>query len=51
VVGVSPKGELHTLRVVPTAKGAHCVAADDRAHAWVCDPVRGRLLVITDSLP
>jgi DNA-binding beta-propeller fold protein YncE len=51
VVGVSAGGELHSLQVVRTAKGAHCVAADDRAHAWVCDPVHGQLLLFTDSLP
>jgi DNA-binding beta-propeller fold protein YncE len=51
VVGVSAAGELRSLQVVRTAKGAHCVAADDRAHAWVCDPVHGQLLLVTDSLP
>jgi outer membrane protein assembly factor BamB len=51
VVSVSAKGELRSLRVVPTARGAHCVAADDRAHAWVCDPAHGQLLLITDSPP
>lgn len=49
VVGVSTAGALRPLRVVPTAKGAHCVAADDRAHAWVCDPAHGQLLLVTDS--
>ena len=51
VVSVSAGGELRSVRVVPTAKGAHCVAADDRAHAWVCDPLAGQLLLVTDSLP
>jgi DNA-binding beta-propeller fold protein YncE len=51
VVGVSAEAELHRLTVVPTAKGAHCVTADDRAHAWVCDPVHGQLLLFIDSLP
>jgi DNA-binding beta-propeller fold protein YncE len=51
VVGVSAKGELASLRVVPTAKGAHCVAADDRGHAWVCDPARGQLLLYTEPAP
>jgi DNA-binding beta-propeller fold protein YncE len=51
VVAVSPAGALQRLQVVPTAKGAHCVAADDRAHAWVCDPAHGQLLLVTDSLP
>ena len=51
VVSVSATGELGSVQVVPTAKGAHCVAADDRAHAWVCDPVHGQLLLVTDSQP
>jgi DNA-binding beta-propeller fold protein YncE len=51
VVSVSAAGGLGRLQVVPTAKGAHCVAADDRGHAWVCDPVHGQLLLVTDSLP
>ena len=50
IATVSAAGEMRSLQVVPTAKGAHCVAADDRAHAWVCDPVHGQVLVFTDSL-
>lgn len=49
VVSVSPAGALRTVRVVPTAKGAHCVAADDRGRAWVCDPTHGRLLLFEDA--
>jgi len=49
VVSLSPAGALRIVRVVPTAKGAHCVAADDRGHAWVCDPARGRLLLFEDA--
>lgn len=51
VVGVSAAGELRVLQVVPTAQGAHCVAADDRGHAWVCDPARGQLLLFTEPVP
>jgi hypothetical protein len=51
VVSVSPRGELRGVKVVPTAKGAHCVAADDRGHAWVCDPVHGQLLLFSDDRP
>jgi len=51
VVGLSAAGALTGLKVVPTAKGAHCVAADDRGHAWVCDPVHGQLLLFTDAVP
>lgn len=49
VVSVSPAGALLTVRVVPTVKGAHCVVADDRGHAWVCDPAHGQLLLFGDA--
>jgi hypothetical protein len=48
IVGVTARGELNSVKVVRTAKGAHCVAADDRAHAWVCDPAHGQLLLFND---
>ena len=48
-VGVAANGQLTVLGTVPTARGAHCVTADDRANAWVCDPDRGQLLVFKDS--
>lgn len=51
VVGVGPKGALAVLGTVPTAKGAHCVTADDGGRAYVCDPGRGRLLVYQDPYP
>jgi DNA-binding beta-propeller fold protein YncE len=51
IVSVSAGGALRAVRVVPTAKGAHCVAADDRGHAWVCDPLHGQLLLVTDAAP
>ncbi|HEX7021698.1 MAG TPA: hypothetical protein VF171_02500, partial [Trueperaceae bacterium] len=44
VVSVSPAGKLSLLTTVPTVKGAHCVTADDRNNAWICDPGHGRLL-------
>ena len=50
VVGVSTAGEMRNLQVFPTARGAHCVAADDRARAWVCDPAHGQVLIFADSL-
>jgi len=34
-----------------TAHGAHCAAADDRGNAYVCDPKRGRLLIVHDTVP
>jgi DNA-binding beta-propeller fold protein YncE len=48
-VGVAASGAPTVLGTVPTAHGAHCVTADDRANAWVCDPDRGQLLVFKDS--
>ncbi len=48
VFAVAPSGALGRLGEVPTAAGAHCVVADDRAQAWVCDPSHGRLLLVED---
>jgi hypothetical protein len=49
VVGVSATGQLSLLSMVPTVGGAHCVVADDRGNAYVCDPDNGDLLVIRDT--
>jgi hypothetical protein len=49
IVGVAASGGLSVLGTVPTSDGAHCVAADDRGHAWVCDPAGGRLLAVKDA--
>ena len=46
---VSPNGVLALLRTVSTVPGAHCVAADASGHAYVCDPKKGRLLVVRDA--
>jgi DNA-binding beta-propeller fold protein YncE len=51
VMSVGPRGELSALGTVPTSREAHCVAADDRGAAYVCDPQNGRLLVYRDSYP
>jgi hypothetical protein len=51
VVGVGPRGALDVLGTVATAPDAHCVAADDAGNAYVCDPGRGRLLVLRDPYP
>jgi hypothetical protein len=51
VLGVSKAGKLSLLASVKTARGAHCVVADDQRQAWVCDPGRGRLLLVDDALP
>jgi len=48
---VSPDGALSLLGTVPTAAGAHCVAADLFGNAYVCDPKEGKLLVFKDSHP
>jgi hypothetical protein len=48
---VSPSGELSLLGTVPTAAGAHCVAADLSGNVYVCDPKKGRLLVFRDLYP
>jgi DNA-binding beta-propeller fold protein YncE len=51
IVGVGAKGTLKLLATGSAAKGTHCVVADDKGAAWVCDPKHGRLLVFTDKLP
>lgn len=50
IIGISAKGSATVLETVTTAEGAHCVAADDRGNAYVCDPNGGRLLIIKDTL-
>ena len=51
IAGVSATGALSLLGTATTAAGAHCVAADNQHHAWVCDPNHGQLLRITDPFP
>ena len=51
IIGISVKGAATVLETVKTAEGAHCVAADDRGNAYVCDPKGGRVLIISDTLP
>ena len=51
IVGVSRGGVLSLLGTVKTAPSAHCVAADARGQAWVCDPEHGRLLRVRDPYP
>jgi DNA-binding beta-propeller fold protein YncE len=48
VLAVSPEGHLTLLGTVATVKGAHCVVADDRGRAFLCDQDRGQLLQFTD---
>jgi hypothetical protein len=51
ILGVSAKGQLSVLGTMPTAPGAHCVAADAIGNAYVCDPERGQLLKYHDPHP
>lgn len=51
ILGVSKLGKLSLLGSVRTARAAHCVVADDHRQAWVCDPGRGRLLLVADTYP
>jgi hypothetical protein len=48
ILAVKDTGELATLTTLPTARGAHCVTADDQGGVWVCDPEQGRLLYWKD---
>lgn len=50
IIGISSKGAATVLGTIKTAEGAHCVAADDRGNAYVCDPKGGRLLIVNDTL-
>jgi hypothetical protein len=50
VLQVGERGQLSPLGQFPTAPDAHCVAADDRGNAYVCDPKGGRLLFFQDTL-
>jgi hypothetical protein len=51
VLGVGTAGQLTRLGTFSTAADAHCVAADDLGNAYVCDPRKGRLLVLHDPFP
>lgn len=51
IVGVSGHGVLKALGTAPTARGAHCVAADEAGRVFVCDPGEGRVLVLRDPYP
>ena len=51
VVGVSAAGQLSFLGRFDATSSAHCAVADDRGHAWVCDPDGGQLWRIDDPYP
>jgi len=48
ILDVSSDGKLSLLGLADTTDGAHCVVADNRGNAWVCDPTKGQLLLIKD---
>jgi hypothetical protein len=48
ILGVSNAGALALLGTLPTVAGAHCATTDGAGNVYVCDPARGRLLVIRD---
>jgi hypothetical protein len=48
-LGVSQSGALSFLGRVDATSSAHCAAADDRGHAWFCDPDGGQLWRIDDA--
>lgn len=49
IIDVAGDGTLSPLGEVRTARGAHCVTADDAGGVYVCDPEHGRLLTFHDS--
>jgi hypothetical protein len=51
ILGVPATGQLTLLGTRATVSGGHCVAADDRGNAYVCDPDNGELLVVPDAFP
>lgn len=50
IFSVAANGALSALATTPTARGAHCVTTDGN-DAYVCDPDRGRILVVRDPYP
>jgi hypothetical protein len=51
VIGVDTTGALTVLGTTPTIQDAHCVTADDRGNAYVCDQQNGQLLMYPDPFP
>lgn len=51
ILGVSDAGGLTLLGTLPTAPSAHCVVSDQKGNAYVCEPRKGRLLVLRDPYP
>jgi hypothetical protein len=51
IAGVDAAGRLSVLGTSPAAPDSHCVAADDLGNAYVCDPGKGRVLILADPFP
>lgn len=51
VMSVSRGGALSLLGRFDADSSAHCAAADDRGHAWVCDPAHGAVWRVDDPYP
>jgi len=49
IVDLASDGGMQLVRSVATASGAHCATTDGAGTVYVCDPDRGRLLVIEDE--
>jgi len=48
VIGVCSDGGMSTLAQVTIPAFGHGATADDRGHAWVCDPASGGVVRVTD---
>ncbi|MEO8036630.1 MAG: hypothetical protein ABI837_19495 [Acidobacteriota bacterium] len=46
IFATDENGAMKKLRTVKTAEGAKCVVADPKGRAFVCDPARGRLIMV-----
>lgn len=49
VLNVGKAGQLGFVAKYPIARHAHCVATDGKGNVYICDPGKGRLLVVRDS--
>lgn len=48
-IQIASSGEAKVLGTIATTHGAHCATPDNLGKIYVCDPVRGRILVFTDQ--
>jgi DNA-binding beta-propeller fold protein YncE len=51
IIGIPSAGTPAVLKTVKTARGAHCAVSDDSDGVYVCDPVAGKIIAITDDAP